>query len=112
VKPIRRWYRKHDTEDPYKVAAQVYAGVLSQPQLYQEGNHRTGSLIASGILLQNARPPFVLTKRNAVAYFNPSSEIKFTDKRTVRGKLRLPKYRREFAEFLCENVDPKFISRS
>jgi hypothetical protein len=46
VKPIRRWYRRHELENPYKVAAQVYVGVLSQPQLYQEGNHRTGSLIA------------------------------------------------------------------
>jgi hypothetical protein len=104
VKPIRRWYRKHETENPYKVAAQVYVGVLSQPQLYQEGNHRTGSLIASGILLQNGCPPFVLTRQNAVAYFNPSSEIKFTDKRTVRGKLRLPKYQRAFREFLQKNV--------
>jgi len=104
VKPIRRWYRKHETENPYKVAAQVYVGVLSQPQLYQEGNHRTGSLIASGILLQNGCAPFVLTRHNAVAYFNPSSEIKFTDKRTVRGKLRLPKYQRAFREFLEKNV--------
>jgi prophage maintenance system killer protein len=111
VKPIRQWYRKHGTENPYKVAAQVYVGVLSQPQLYQEGNHRTGSLIASGILLQNGCAPFVLTRQNAVAYFNPSSEIKFTDKRTVRGKLRLPKYRREFRTFLSQNVDPKYVRR-
>lgn len=53
-------------------------------------------------------PPFVLTRRNAVAYFNPSSEIKFTDKRTVRGKLRLPKYQRGFRTFLVQNVDPKY----
>lgn len=104
VKPIRRWYRRHQTDNPYKVASQVYVGVLSQPQLYQEGNHRTGSLIASGILLQNGCPPFILTRQNAVAYFNPSTEIKFTDKRTVRGKLRLPKYQREFGEFLQQNV--------
>ena len=103
VKPIRRWYRKHETENPYKVAAQVYVGVLSQPQLYHEGNHRTGSLIASGILLQSGCPPFVLTRQNAVAYFNPSSEIKFTDKRSIRGKLRLPKYRRQFRDFLQQN---------
>jgi hypothetical protein len=109
VKPIRRWYRKHGTDNPYKVAAQVYIGVLSQPQLYQEGNHRTGSLIASAILLQNGCAPFVLTRKNAVAYFNPSSEIKFTDKRTVRGKLRLPKYQREFRTFLEQNVDPKYV---
>ena len=111
VKPIRRWYRKHETENPYKVASQVYVGVLSQPQLYQEGNHRTGSLIASGILLQSGCPPFVLTRQNAVGYFNPSSEIKFTDKRTVRGKLRLPKYRRQFRDFLQQNVSPKFVRR-
>jgi len=109
VKPIRRWYRKHETANPYKVAAQVYVGVLSQPQLYQEGNHRTGSLIASGILLQNGCPPFVLTRQNAVAYFNPSSEIKFTDKRTIGGKLRLPKYSREFREFLQRNVHQSFV---
>ena len=109
VKPIRRWYRKHETDNPYKVAAQVYVGVLSQPQLFQEGNHRTGSLIASGILVQNGCPPFVLTRRNAVAYFNPSSEIKFTDKRQIRGKLRLPKYQREFGDFLRHNVNRAYV---
>jgi hypothetical protein len=112
VRPIRRWYRKHETDNPYKVASQVYVGVLSQPQLYQEGNHRTGSLIASGILLQNGCPPFVLTRQNAVAYFNPSSEIKFTDKRTIRGKLRLPKYQRDFREFLQQNVNEACVRRS
>jgi len=109
VKPIRHWYRKHETENPYKVASQVYVGVLSQPQLYQEGNHRTGALIASGILLQNGCPPFVLTRQNALAYFNPSSEIKFTDKRTIRGKLRLPKYQHDFREFLQQNVNPAYV---
>lgn len=109
VKPIRRWYRKHETENPYKVAAQVYVGVLSQPQLYQEGNHRTGSLIASGILLQNGCPPFVLTRHNAMAYFNPSSEIKFTSKRTVHGRLRLPKYQQNFREFLEQNVNWAYV---
>lgn len=109
VKPIHHWYRKHATENPYKVASQVYVGVLSQPQLYQEGNHRTGSLIASSILVRNGCPPFVLTRQNAVAYFNPSSEIKFTDKRTIRGKLRLPKYQREFREFLQRNVNPAYV---
>ena len=112
VRPIRRWYRKHETENPYKVASQVYVGVLSQPQVFQEGNHRTGSLIASGILLQNGCPPFVLTRQNALAYFNPSSEIKFTDKRTIRGKLRLPKYQREFREFLQQNVNQAYVRRS
>jgi hypothetical protein len=111
VKPIRSWYRKHGTANPFKRAAQVYVGVLSCPQLYQEGNHRTGALIASGILLQSGLPPFVLTRQNAIAYFNPSSEIKFTDKRAIGGKLRLPKYRRQFRDFLRHNVSAKFVHR-
>jgi hypothetical protein len=112
VKPIRRWYRRHEMVNPYKAAAQIYVGVLSRPQLFQEGNHRTGSLIASGILLQNGCPPFVLTRQNAVAYFNPSSEIKFTDKRTIRDRLRLPKYQRDFREFLERNVNPAYVRQS
>jgi hypothetical protein len=54
-------------------------------------------------------PAFVLTRHNAVAYFNPSSEIKFTDKRTIRGKLRLPKYEREFREFLQQKVNQTYV---
>ena len=109
VKPIKRWYRKHQIDNPYKVAAQIYVGVLSQPQLFQEGNHRTGSLIASGVLLQNGCPPFVLSRNNALAYFNPSSEIKFTDKRAMGGKLKLPKYRSAFRKFLQRNVNPAYV---
>jgi Fic family protein len=86
--------------------------VLSQPQLFKEGNHRTGSLIASGILLENGYPPFVLTRQNAVAYLDPSSEIKFTDKRTINGKFRLPKYRQEFREFLQKNVNQAYVRQS
>lgn len=87
-------------------------GVLSQRQLYQEGNHRTGSLIASGILLKNGCPPFVLTRQNAVAYSNPSSEIRFADKRTIRDKLRLPKYQHAFRKFLQQNVNQAYVRES
>jgi hypothetical protein len=75
-------------------------GVLSQPHLYQEGNHRTGSLIASGILVKKGCPPLVLTRQIVIAYFNPSSEIKFADKGTIRDKLRLPNYQHAFRELL------------
>ena len=47
-----------------------------------------------------------------MAYFNPSSEIKFTDKRTVWGKLRLPKYQHDFRNFLQQNVNEAYVRRS
>ncbi|MCP5493615.1 MAG: hypothetical protein H7A23_03600 [Leptospiraceae bacterium] len=106
VKPIIKWYKKHKDESPLKVASEIYVGVLSRPQLFFEGNHRTGSLIVSYILVKAGYPPFVLNVKNAVAYFEPSSMIKFTDKRELSGKLKLPKYKKSFKKFLEEVLEP------
>ena len=109
IKPIKKWYKKHKGDSPLKTAAEVYVGVLSQPQLFIEGNHRTGALIASFLLMQGGYPPFVLTVENALAYFNPSSEIKLSDKRSIKGKIKLPKYQKEFTHFLERNLTPEFV---
>jgi len=79
---VVEWYGKHGHESPWKRAAGVYVRILSQPQLYIEGNHRTGALIMSYILAREGKPPFVLTVANAKAYFDPSSLIKETKKTT------------------------------
>jgi hypothetical protein len=109
VVPLVRWYHKHKDENPFKVAAEMYVGVLSHPQLFMEGNHRTGTLIASWILLKHGKPPFVLTVENAKTYFDPSAEIKFTDKRNVNGQLKLPKYKRYFRDFLEAQVKQNYL---
>jgi hypothetical protein len=109
VAPLRRWYRKHQGDNPVKVAAEMYVGVLSQPQVFIEGNHRTGSLISSWVLVTHNHGPFVLTRKNAIAYFEPSSQIKFTDKRTIHGRMKLPKYKKEFRTFLEKNSSKKFL---
>lgn len=111
IQPIKRWYKKHKDDSPIKVASEVYVGILSRPQLYIEGNHRTGSLIATFLLLTRGCPPFVLNKDNAVAYFQPSSQIKFSDKTSFKGKLRLPKYEKAFKAFLEENISEDFLLR-
>jgi hypothetical protein len=57
--------------------------VLGYPQLYIEGNHRTGSPIADWISVYYGFPPFDLPAENALAYFAPSIEIKqFANKST------------------------------
>lgn len=109
VPPLQKWYHKHRDDNPVKVAAEMYVGILSQPQLYIEGNHRTGSLVASWILMNGGYPPFVLNSKNAVAYFNPSSEIKFSDKRRFGDKLKLPKYKKRFKHFLEEMTSKKYL---
>jgi len=112
IVPIEKWYRKHMKGElhPLKVAAEVYVSVLGFPQLFIEGNHRTGNLISNWINMYYGHPPFVLSVDNAIAYFKPSKEIKkFADKSTWRGRTRLPKYRACFKDFWEQNIDSKFV---
>jgi hypothetical protein len=112
IEPIEKWYSKHMKGEPHplKVAAEIYVAILGHPQLFVEGNHRTGSMVSSWISMYYGHPPFVLGKENAIAYFKPSAEIKkFADKSTWRGRSRLPKYRKCFKEFWEEYIDNQFV---
>lgn len=98
---LYNWYReKRDTASTEKLAAKVYVSILGMPQLFIEGNHRTGALIASWINVSRGQPPFVLSPANALGFFQPSSQIKdFSARSYWRGRRRLPKYHKSFRRF-------------
>ena len=102
-------YAKHIHESPWKQAAGVYIRVLSQPQLYIEGNHRTGALIMSYILTRNDEPPFVLSVENAKAYFDPSTLIKETQKSVGMGLTKIPRMKVRFAKFLRAQANRAYL---
>lgn len=95
------WYdRKRRDRDTGKVAAKVYVSILAAPQVFNEGNHRSGALIASWINVTRGEPPFVLSPDNAVGFFLPSSQIKHFSARSYwRGRHKLPKYHQAFRRF-------------
>ena len=109
IDDILRWYYKHEQESAWKRAAGVYVRILSQPQLYIEGNHRTGALIMSYILVRDGKVPFVLTVNNAKAYFDPSTLIKETKKTATTLLTKLPRMKKRFAEFLRTQADERYI---
>jgi len=101
IPAVCEWYAgKRLSPKTAKIAAKVYVSILGTPQVFMEGNHRTGALIASWINVTRGSPPFVLSPDNAVAFFHPSSQIKrFSALTYWRGRYRLPKYHREFKRF-------------
>ena len=112
IGPIQNWYERHSKRGnhPLKIAAEIYVSILGYPQLYIEGNHRTGSLIANWINVYNGFPPFVLSVENAIAYFAPSAEIKsFANKSTWRRQNQLPKYRKSFLAFWESHIDSQYL---
>ena len=108
---IADWYRRHQDESAWLRAAGVYVRALSEPQLFIEGNHRTGALIMSYILARAGKPPFVLRVDNALAYFDPSSVIKHTRKTPMTLLFQLPRIKKRFARFLEAQADKSFLVR-
>lgn len=100
IKDLFEWYREHRHETVWKRAAGVYVRILSKPQLFIEGNNRSGSLIVSYLLVREGLPPFVLSLDNAEGYFNPSSVIRNSAKHGVKALFELPKIKKKFAAFL------------
>ncbi len=114
IVPIRKYYKReigHGTSIN-KIAAEVYIAILGQPQLFIEGNHRSGSIIASWINLAGNKPPFVLSVDNAIAFFKPAQEIKKFNKRAMwRSLTKLPKYKKEFKSFWVKHCSMQFVAR-
>jgi hypothetical protein len=109
ISDIREWAENHKDDSPWKRAAGVYVMHISQPQLFFEGNHRTGSLLMSSILVRHNKPPFVLSVENAKAYFDPSSLAKKTNKDFFGKYYILPKIKRNFGQFLEKQANPAFL---
>lgn len=111
VKPIRNFYQKNNPKEnsTFRIAAEVYIAILGMPQLYIEGNHRSGSIVASWINLTQKKPPFVLTEENAISFFRPAQLIKqFNKKSRWRSMTKLPKYKKAFKTFWSSHCDMRF----
>jgi prophage maintenance system killer protein len=112
IRDVVEWYELHRDNTPWRRAAGVYIFTLSEPQLFIEGNHRTGALVMSYILAREGRPPFVLTADNARAYLDPSTVITETRKHSLAALFRIPKIKRYFAQFPKEQADRKYLMSS
>ncbi len=111
IKPIKEWVlRKRTDSNAYALATGFYARQLSRPQLFLEGNHRTGNIILNYLLVSKGSPPYVVSARDAHHYLDISGEIKFTENGShIDTALRMPGHKRRFRAFLKEHADPRFL---
>jgi hypothetical protein len=74
--------------------------MLSEPQVFIEGNDRTGALVINYILAKEGQVPFVLTTANAKTYFKISALIKQLPRNGLVKMFRLPFLKARIADFL------------
>lgn len=111
IRDVVEWHQRHRHAPVWRRAAGVYIRLLSEPQLFLEGNHRTGALLISYVLLRDGKPPFVVTPGNAQAFFDPSTLIKRLRKRGLTMPFRMPGLTNRFGAFLEANADPRYLLR-
>jgi len=109
IRDLVEWYQGRGGESVWMRAAGLYIRLLSRPQLFVEGNHRTGALAISYILVSENEPPFVLTPDNIATYFDPSTVIKNTEKQGLAMRFRSPGLTKQLASFLAEHADRKYL---
>ena len=101
---LYEWYTLQRNAPVWHRAAGIYIRILSEPQVFIEGNDRTGALVMSYILAKEGQPPFVLTAANAKAYFESSAQIKKLPRNSLANMFRLPRLKGRIAGFLKDQA--------
>jgi prophage maintenance system killer protein len=109
IRDIMDWYARNEGKSVWRRAAGVFIRILSEPQLFIEGNHRTGAMIMSYLLAREGRPPFVVTNKNAHAFFNPASVFKKSNKRNLSMRIKMPGLTSAFADYLQKQASRKYL---
>jgi hypothetical protein len=100
IQDLSEWYALHSHESVWQRAAGIYIRILTEPQVFIEGNDRTGTLVMSYVLAKEGRPPFVLTAANAKAYFDFSALVKKMPRNSLSRLFRLRCLKARIADFL------------
>ncbi|GAB6091153.1 hypothetical protein [Spirochaeta dissipatitropha] len=112
IKPIKEWVlKKRDNGNPHKIASGFYTRMLSQPQLFLEGNHRTGNILLNYLLVSSNALPFVVSVDTARLYLDLSGDIKFTNKEnSLDSTVKMPGHNKRFRLFLQEHGSSRYIT--
>jgi hypothetical protein len=105
VGSLLEWCVFHAEDNLWRRAAGLYIQIVSQPQLFIEGNHRSAILMVSFLLGQQGYPPFVLTPSNAKELLDQSTAISNLKKYGFNALVRTPKIRNRLAASLQKGLD-------
>jgi hypothetical protein len=109
IRDVMDWHAIHQDAPIYRRAAGVYIRILSEPQLFIEGNHRTGALVMSYMLVREGRPPFVRTAANLETFEEWSNLFNSRKKAGPWLRWEMPWLTRRFGKFLEAQEDRQFL---
>ena len=109
VRDVVEWSQRLERRAVWTHAAGVYVRMMGTPQLFIEGNHRTGALVMSYLLVRSGHPPFVLSAKNAATFFRVSASVRDAHKHGAATLLRGPLARHRLAALLRAHADTRYL---
>ncbi len=109
IRDIMEWNERARHQSVWKRAAGVYIRMVSEPQLFPDGNHRSGVLVMSYMLAREGHPPVVLTPENATPFFDQSTTIKQMLKGSLAMMVGMTGLKRRLAEFLKDQAGDTYL---
>lgn len=106
------WLQRNRTHAPLAVAAGVFVQVVSQPQLFIEGNGRSAVLLASYVLARAGLPPLVVTAAHYAGYRELAERCSAIDRTRLASAFALSAATARTTAFLKETADPRFLDVS
>jgi len=103
------WRDRHRTLPPSRLAAGLYARLQNAPQLFVEGNHRTGALLVSHVLLRHGLPPFVVTPESAAEWFALTPELQRFPRHGPAMLFHGRGLQRRIAALIRRQADPRHL---
>ena len=106
------WYSRHRNQTAWRQAGGVYLNTIGPPQLFLEGNHRTGVLLANYVLARSNKPPLVLDGQLASGWFKLTEEIRERRKKLFEPKYWFRSLDAELADFIQYHANERYLRSS
>ncbi|AEJ60885.1 hypothetical protein Spith_0605 [Spirochaeta thermophila DSM 6578] len=109
---ILPWVRKARGKlPPFAFITEFYIKCLSHPQLFVEGNHRSGNILVNYLLVSEGFPPFIVTPETGYEYLELSGAVKFSSKEKVLDTvLPLKKAKKRLMRLFREHGDARYLA--
>lgn len=105
------WLALQPTDPPDRLAALLWARIVSRPQLFIEGNQRTATLVASLVLVRAGLPPMVASPCVAPRFAALGEQCRNINRASWRGPLDFALGWRAVRATVRATADPRFLVR-
>ena len=95
-----------------RFAAAVFVRIVSEPQLFLEGNQRTATLAAGYVLLEAGLPPLVVTAATRRDYTAIAASARAIERHRWDGFFRSLAVARRLRMFISASRDPAYLTAS